>query len=159
VAPDIFSTIDTDADGRVSGPEAEAYARRVLADLAVEADGRAVSLVLMRADVPSRDELADGMGTIRIDAIADGAPASAGRHRLDLRNDHEPGRSVYLANALMPRAPGVAIASQIRDPRQRQVRIEYDIEAETAGHVRWVFAGALSLAALAVFRRRERWAS
>lgn len=73
-----------------------------------------------------------------------------GRHELSFRNDHHAAGSVYLANALVPDRPGVLVAGQARDTRQREIRITYDVEASRIAFAWPTIAGAtlLSLVAL-----------
>src|SRR5688500_2478626 len=71
VATSVFPLIDRDGDLRVTPPEIEAYARRLLNDLALQVDGRGYLLTLTRAECPSWPELRDGMGTITMVATVD----------------------------------------------------------------------------------------
>jgi len=46
------------------------------------------------------------------------------------------------------------VVSQIRDPRQTSVRIEYEIGHGRAAQATWLSISAIGLSALAIFRRR-----
>jgi hypothetical protein len=50
---------------------------------------------------------------------------SAGRHHLFFRNAHAAGRSVFLANALVPDDARVSVTAQRRDGEQSELTIEY----------------------------------
>src|ERR1044071_4911017 len=67
VAERIFALIDVDGDGKLSAAEEQAYARRVLQDVALEVDGRRAPLALAGIQFPSRREMHEGTGAIRLD--------------------------------------------------------------------------------------------
>ena len=73
-----------------------------------------------------------GTGTIRLRA-AGSVEAGAGRHRVELINNHRPETSVYMVNALVPEDSGIDVVSQTRDPRQREFRAEYNVTSELVG--------------------------
>jgi hypothetical protein len=157
VAGEIISLVDRDADRRISGAEAEAYARAVLRDLVLEGDGRPLSAVLMRAEVPVLADMYEGAGMIRIEALAAVPAAAPGRHRLSFRNNHHAERSVYLANALRPDdASGISIVSQSRDAEQREIRIDYDVVSTSLWRAGWFVISGLSAFLLVVCRGRPR---
>ena len=81
-------------------------------------DGHPVGMTLTRIEIPTIDEMRNGMGTIHLRA-AGSIEAGAGRHRLSVFNNHRPDTSVYMVNALVPDDSGVDIVSQSRDPRQQ----------------------------------------
>lgn len=125
-AKSVLAAIDIDRDATISETEAEAYARRVLNELHVTIDGAERSLVLAHAESPGYADIEEGIGVIRLTATMSVAPEE-GRHRLVVRNDHRPEGAIYLANALMPVNREVTIASQVRDPLQRSLSIEYTV--------------------------------
>ena len=143
VAPAIAALIDRDRDGAISRDEAGAYGQSVLQEVVLELDGRPIPLTLTRVEIPSRDEMHDGMGTIQLRASNRSEYVAAGRHHLHFRNDHQPGGSVYLVNALMPDDGGVAVLSQARDPRQQSIRIEYAVGSPWTARVLWLVVAAL----------------
>jgi hypothetical protein len=151
VAGRILTLIDADGDGRVSPVEAEAYARAVLEDVIVELDGRAVSLALTRVEVPTPDELREGMGTIQLRAHGDAKLAWFGRTEVRFRNNHEAGLSVYLVNALMPDDADIDVVSQSRDAQQRDARIEYSVTPYWPKYLYWPLVGLVAI--VLVFRR------
>ena len=141
IAPAIVTLLDRDRDRAISPGEAGAYGQAVLADLAMDLDGQTIPLTLSRVEMPSLAEMHDGLGTIRLRASGS-VQAAAGRHRLRVRNTHQPVASVYLANALVPEDRAIAVVAQARDPRQQELRVEYR---------RWL--ALARAAALAVARR------
>src|SRR5215510_9977816 len=70
VAPRILASIDTDHDGRISLAEGNAYARAFIRSLAVSVDGRPLVVTLSDARFPEIEEMAEGVGTIRLLASA-----------------------------------------------------------------------------------------
>jgi hypothetical protein len=148
------SLLDLDRDGTISPAEAGAYGRRVLADLVLTLDGRAVVLDLTRAEAPSISEMHDGLGTIRLTAVAQVPSVFAGRRQLRLRNGYQPITSVYLANAMIPNDDGVAVVRQTRDSRQQELRVDYEIALGWSGQVLWLAFGGTALTGLVAFRRR-----
>jgi len=126
VAPLVFSLINTNHDGRISEAEGRAYANRVLEETAIEVDGRRQHLDLVSFQYPSFQEMTAGVGTIRIEARASwrGTP---GRHSLSYQNNHRPDLGVYLVNALVPASREIEITEQNRDPRQRGIRLGFNV--------------------------------
>jgi hypothetical protein len=61
-----------------------------LRDLTLEVDGQRVPLVLMEAKLPSRQEMNEGTGAIRLELSAEAVLSRAGGHQLSFRNDHLP---------------------------------------------------------------------
>ena len=145
VAERILTLIDTDGDARVSPREAEAYARAVLGDAILELDGRAVPLVLTRVEVPTPDEVRQGMGTIQLRARADAELGWFGRTEVRFRNNHETNMSVYLVNALMPDDAGIQVVSQSRDAQQRDARIDYSVTPSWPKYAYWPLLGLVTL--------------
>jgi hypothetical protein len=157
IASAIVPLLDRDGDNTISPIEAAAYGRVVLADLVLELDGRPVALTLTHVEAPSIDEMRDGSGTIQVRAAGTVEAVAAGRRRLDFRNNHYPAGSVYLANALMPDDRDVGVVAQTRDPRQREIRIEYDVRPRWSARLLWLVLGAAALSTLIV-RRKARLA-
>jgi nickel/cobalt transporter (NicO) family protein len=137
VAPEIIGLIDRDADQVVSPQEAREYGQQALSEIALTLDGRRLSVILDRVEIPSAADLRAGLGTIALRAGAAVERLPAGRHELRFRNDHHPGRAAYLINALHPEDPAIQVASQQRDPTQREGRIAPSSRA----HWLWLFAG------------------
>jgi hypothetical protein len=155
IASGIIGMLDTNNDGAIAPAEAEGYGRIVLSDLSVTLDGKAVTLRLDRVEIPAIDEMRMGTGVIRLRATA-AIDASAGRHALQLVNNHRPETSVYMVNALVPDDSGVDVMSQTRDPRQREFRAEYDVTSEWLGYVTLLGMGTAGLVAAARRRTEKR---
>ena len=148
VADRVFMMIDVDGDGQISSAEEQAYARRVMQDIALEMDGRRVPLALTGIQFPSRREMKEGVGAIRLDLAAEAALGTAGEHQLSFRNDHLPELGVYLVNALVPTTSEIKISGQTRDPLQREMRLSFHVTthvtpADTDGP--WPWTGVLML--------------
>jgi hypothetical protein len=127
VADRVYALIDVDGDGRLSAAEEQAYARRVLQDLSLEVDGRRVPLRLEGVEYPSRREMKEGVGRIRLDLAAEAALDAAGEHRLSFRNDHLPEVGAYLANVLAPATDAFRIDGQQRDALQHELRVDFQV--------------------------------
>ncbi len=133
VAPRLLATIDHDRDGRISPQEVESYARGVLRDLALTIDGRQYPLTLVRTESASPDEMQDGAGAIRVEAVASITAMTRGKHSIVYNNAHDPADGAYLVNALMPSDPAITIGAQRRDRLQHG--IELDVHARDARDV------------------------
>jgi hypothetical protein len=157
IASAIVTLLDRDGDNTISPVEAAAYGQTVLADLVLELDGRPIALTLTRVEAPSIGEMRDGSGTIQVRAVGKVETLVAGRRRLDFRNNHQPGGSVYLANALIAEDRDVIVVAQTRDPRQQGVRVEYDVRPPWPARMFWLVLGAAALSTSMV-RRKARQA-
>lgn len=135
VAGRVFRMIDSDGDGKMSPSEEEAYARRVLRDIALEVDGRRTPLALTKVQFPSRREMNEGNGAIRLDLAAEASLGASGEHQLVFRNDHLPELGVYLVNALVPATSDIKINGQTRDPLQREMRLSFHVSPQATSHV------------------------
>lgn len=127
LAPLIFALINTNRDGRISETEAKAYAHQVLREIVLEVDGRRLHLNLVSSQFPSFEEMKAGTGVIRIEARAAWAGAP-GTHSLFYQNNHRPDLGAYLVNALVPASREIEITRQLRDSRQREIRLDFKIE-------------------------------
>ena len=152
VAGRVFTLIDSNGDGQISTAEEQAYAQRVLQDIALEVDGRRAPLALTGVQFPSRREMNEGDGAIRLDLAAEAALGTAGAHQLSFRNDHLPKLSAYLINALVPTTSEIKLGGQTRDPLQREMRLSFHVSPYVTPHVipavtyrLWPWAGVLML--------------
>ena len=154
VARQVTGWIDSNADGQLSRAEAVSYAQRVLSALALSVDRRPVPLSLVDVQVPSVDDMARGVGTIRLRAAAAISSGRNGRHQLAVVNSHHPEASVYLANALVPADARIHITSQQRDREQHELTIDYDV-GMSAGWMRssWLLGAVAILGITTVLRR------
>ena len=155
VAPRVGPLIDIDGDGALSPAERRAYAELVVRLTALQFDGRPAPLVLVGSEYPSLDDMRAGVGTIRLIARATLAATSRGGHSLTYANVHQPEMSAYLINALAP-PPGIHITRQQRDTWQRQLTLDYVVDASPGRG--WRIAGGLGgatlmMCALGWFRR------
>ncbi len=153
IAKQVTGWIDTNGDGQLSQPEGLAYAKDVLMSLALTIDRKPVTLTLRGVQVPKVDDIAGGVGTIRLLASAELADGSNGRHELTFVNTHRRDVSVYLSNALIPTDNRILILTQQRDRDQHSLTIGYDME--TMGVLRrisWVGGALLLLGLTAVIR-------
>ena len=132
LAEAIIADIDRNRDGALSQDEQRAYADSVARVLALEVDGTPVRPQLGVTSFPDLAAMRLGEGTIRLQSTATFARLSAGRHRLLFRNGHDPVRSVYLANALVPASNAVAVTAQRRDTYQTELTIDYVLRAGRA---------------------------
>jgi hypothetical protein len=152
IAPQIIALIDADADGSVSGAEMDAYVRQVMREVTLRIDGRRSPLRLTRATFPAWADVREGVGTIRLEAVAAASVATAGMHRIALENAHQPATSVYLVNALKPSARDLVIGSQRRDPRQRRLEVDVEVSGRRE-RVAWCASASLILVWYALRRR------
>ena len=102
LAEAIIADIDRNRDGALSQDEQRDYADSVVRVLALEVDGTPVRAQLDVTSFPDLAAMRLGEGTIRLQSTATFPRLSTGRHQLLFRNGHDPDRSVYLANALVP---------------------------------------------------------
>jgi hypothetical protein len=126
VAPLIFFLINTNHDGLISEAEGRAYATQLLKEVVLELDGHPQRLRLVRDEFPSFQEMSEGVGTIKIEAVAVCA-STPGNHVLAFQNNHRNDISAYLVNALLPAARNIEISSQRRDPLQRGIQLQFTV--------------------------------
>jgi len=154
VADRLFALIDVDGDGKISPAEEQSYARRVLQDVALGVDGRHATLALTGVQFPSRREMNEGIGAIRLDLAAEAAWGGPGDHQLSFHNDHLPELGVYLVNALVPTTSDIKIGGQARDPLQREMRLSFHVtQADTRWSNPWTGVLMLSLCLVLFFLR------
>lgn len=129
LADAIVADIDRNRDGSLSKEEQRAYGILVLSALTLEVDGTPVRAQLTGFSFPDIDAVKRGEGTIRLQLGGTLPRLSAGSHQLLFRNRHNPNRSVYLANALVPATADVTVTAQRRDPDQTELTIDYLLRA------------------------------
>ena len=157
IAPAIIAMLDRDGDNTISPGEAATYGRVVLRDLIVELDDHAIATTLARVEVPSIDEMRGGVGTIQLRATGTVAGDGIfGRRHLYFRNNHQPGASAYLVNALVPDVRDVGVMRQTRDPRQQEIRVEYNVGAPWYAQLAWVMLAVLGLSVWIVGRTARK---
>ncbi len=157
VADRVFALIDVDGDGQISTAEEQAYAQRVMQDVALEVDGRRAPLALKGVEFPSRQEMKGGVGAIRLRLAAEADLGAAGEHRLSFRNEHLPELGAYLVNALVPTTSEIKIGKQERDPLQHELRLSFHVNAaDTRGPRRWTGVLLLCLCIVLLFPRLKQ---
>ena len=151
VAPAVIAAIDANGDGILSQAEQQAYAERVVADLALTIDGSRLTPRLVSATYPAIAEMKEGLGEIHIEFSADIPPGGANR-RLILESRHQFPNSAYLVNALAPTDPDIQIVAQTRNEQQSFYQLDY-VQAgplQTGGSTGLGEAGFLSLFRLGI---------
>jgi hypothetical protein len=129
VAGGVIADIDRDRDGSLSPREQQSYATRVLSAIDLEADGRPLDVHAAASSFPDVDAVRRGEGTIHLRSNAVLPSQSPGAHRLVFRNTHRRDVSVYLANAVVPASARFRITAQRRDVDQRELTIDYVVDA------------------------------
>ncbi len=124
VAPAIIRAIDTNHDGSLSDAEQQAYAQSVLRDLVLSADGKALKLNLVSVEFPAVEQIEQGIGEIHVNFSAELLANAAVRH-LVFENHHQPAKSVYLVNTLVPSDRNIQITAQSRNENQSTYRLDF----------------------------------
>jgi hypothetical protein len=157
IADAMVEEIDRDRDGAWSAAEQQGYSSRVLSALDVFIDETPMTMQLGAWTFPDAQAMRRGEGRIRLQATAPLAAQAIGAHRLRFRNRHDPARSVYLANALVPSSDAVAVTGQVRDGAQSELTIEYSVRERPAVFPAvWALAGGVTAAVLIATRRWRR---
>lgn len=128
VAPGVIAGIDSNHDGELSGDEERSYAGKVLSDLRLNEDGRALKLHLKAETFPSMEEMKLGTGEIQLAFSADVA-STGGQHELTFENHHRSDISVYLVNSLEPQDKALQLEGQTRNQNQSS----YEVTIAEAG--------------------------
>lgn len=159
IAGRVFALIDVDGDGQISPAEEQAYARRALQDISLEVDGRRAPLALTEIQFPSRREMNEGVGAIRLYLAAEAVLSAAGEHQLTFRNDHMPELGVYMANVLVPATDAIKITGLQRDALQHGLRVDFrSLPADARAWPRWTVILLIGLGLALLFlqwKRRE----
>ena len=148
VARAVLTEIDRNRNHAVDADEAQACAARIARDLRLELDGRPLVLHEGSRNFPAVDDVLKGEGTIQLVWTARAPGLTPGTHRLVYRNDHHADIGMYLANALVPANPRVAVTAQRRDVDQHQIAIEYELGDPAQGNAGWWLAALASGVAL-----------
>ena len=127
VAESFIAALDDDRDGALSPDEQRGFARQVVRALTVEIDERPLPPRLVSWTVAEPSAFRRGEGTVRLTLRATLPRGVAGAHRLLFRNTHLAGHSAYLANALVPESPRVAVTAQRRDRDQSELTIAFTV--------------------------------
>jgi hypothetical protein len=156
LAPAILAALDPDGDERIEPAVSDAYAGEVMRSLRLTIDGQQSVLALASREFPSATELRAGVGVVRLVFVAE-LSQTTGLHRMVVENGYRNDVSVYLANALRTESRAVTIASQLRDPGQRSLTIDYVVGRQLLARVSgaWTGAAALLIGFTAYWRRRQ----
>lgn len=145
VLPSVLSQIDTDSSGEVSHQEAQAYARRVLADMELSVDGQRRGLEPAAVRFPSQKQLRQGLGEMQLDFTVVAGIFSAGSHEISFRNRHQRGISVYLVNCVASNDAQLRIEGQQRSYDQSEYRLRFSRRSSMLGVSSWFNAGAIAV--------------
>lgn len=155
VLPAVLAVIDRNLDGQITPDEERAYAAWVLKDLDLKIDGRSAPLRVVETHYPSRQDMREGLGSIRLKMQAD----RAGRE-LRFENRHLPELSAYLVNCLADPGAGLTVGKQERDPAQKSIGFVYSFPGDEARATTWpTWFGILVLLAfggLVLYRYRRK---
>ena len=124
VAKRVVTLIDTDRDGILSEREKEAYAARVLRDVSLSVDGKALRLRVVATRFPSIAAMSKGVGEIDLDLAAPTSGRS-GDHRLRFENRHQKPLAAYLVECFAPDDPGLRVLGQSRSREQERYELAY----------------------------------
>ena len=152
VAEAVIRDIDRDGSGVISGDEARRYATAVVKAVRLDVDRRPLQVELINVTVPELGAIRNGEGVIRLELSARLPALAAGAHQIFFLNAHRADIGVYLANALAPVNPRIAIVAQRRDVAQREITIDYALTASSVTGARMLLPlGALVVLSLAAF--------
>lgn len=125
VAESFIAALDHDRDGSLSPQEQRAYAGQLASDLELRIDQQPLQPRVLSCSFPDLSAFRRGEGTIRLQAHTPLPRVAVGSHQLFFRNAHLAGHSAYLANALVPESPRLAVTAQRRDHDQTELTIEF----------------------------------
>lgn len=148
VLPRVMASIDTNSDGAISTSEQQAYAMRVLDDLTLSIDGVRVKPRLLSVEFPALDQMALGLGAIRIEITA-AVPAGHPDRKLVFENHHQGAISAYLVNCLVPQDPAIKILTQRRNETQSLYELDYSQHGNGAAAI---LSGPPSASLASMFR-------
>ena len=126
VAAKVMSSLDTNADRRITPTEAQAFASRVLLSSVVAIDRPPLRLRLMSVDTPSYAALMGAHGTIKIIARASRSD-QFGPATLSYRNSYKPAESRCDANVFLKPSSRLRyqITSQVRGRDGRNLVVRF----------------------------------
>jgi len=133
LAESVIEAIDRDRDRVMSIVERQHFVTDVVGQVQARLDGTMLALLVTSSSFPTLDALRAGEGTIRVQLHGRHPTLSSGRHQLSFDNGYLPGRSVYLANALVPATTRVSVTAQRRSVDQRAMTIDYVVGPTLAG--------------------------
>src|SRR5262249_18010183 len=122
---------------------------------ALRVDGRPLVVTLSDTRFPEIQEMAEGVGTIRLLASAAFPASSRGRHRIYYRNAHQSEIGAYLVNVLVPSDKQIEIDTQQRDYTQHEMTVEYRVIPDSSLAL-WLVAAGLAMAGVLTVTRRPQ---
>jgi hypothetical protein len=125
IADAVISRLDRDRNGAFSATEWQDYVSSLTGAMMLDVDGRPLHMQVDRSAFPTREALAGGEGTIRIEMRASMPMLPGGSHHVRFRNDNSRESTVYLANALVPESESVTITAQRRNTSQSELTIDF----------------------------------
>ncbi|MCI0534653.1 MAG: hypothetical protein L0Z50_05440 [Verrucomicrobiales bacterium] len=123
LAPKIIALIDLDHNGVFSDLESEAWSELFMARQSVTVDGQSLPLELKSVRASPLAEMTGGHAQIVVHYTAELGSLARGSRTIVCANRYEPIPCAYQCNGLVPKAPGVRIASHRRDERQRELTL------------------------------------
>ncbi len=132
VAPQVLAGLDANHDEQISEAEGTAFANAFLKDIVVVVDDQPLSVTLVTSQFPTWLNLNSGVGTIRLDGVVDVPTSAATNHTLVVQNKHQPVKSSYLINALLPNKDEIRITQQSRDEQKHGLQVIYDVVGSAA---------------------------
>ena len=152
VAEAVIRDIDRDGSGSITRDEARKYATAVVGTVRMDIDRMPLQVELVNVTMPALEAIRNGEGAIRLELTATLPALASGTHQIFFLNAHRADIGVYLANALAPVSPRIAIAAQRRDVAQREITIDYALTSSPVTRGRALLPlGALALLSLAAF--------
>ncbi len=128
VAGPLLRLMDPDGDEVVSETEGRRYAESIRRDIGLRLDGKTMDPGEAEWFFAAPASMKDGTGTSRLVWKVAVPPLPPGEHRLEWHNRHLPGLSVYLANALQPESPRIAVLQQVRSTNQSELEVRFRVE-------------------------------
>jgi hypothetical protein len=126
----LLRLMDPDGDDVVSEDEGRRYAQSIGRDIVLRLDGKPLDPGPAEFFFAGPASVRKGTGTSRLVWKVNVPPMPPGEHRLEWRNRHLPGLSVYLANALQPESPRLAVLRQDRSTNQSELEVRFRLEPE-----------------------------
>ena len=125
VAATVLKALDANGDQSISEAEAKAFAQRVLEQLSLSLDRKALRWTLDKVTAPPYQNLKLGSDTLKIYAIAKRTDQT-GEHTLVYHNRYQPAKSQWTANIfLQPAAWQYQVLGQQRSSDGKQLTVKY----------------------------------
>lgn len=129
IAAAFAALLDADHDGSVSEKERADWSQSFLQAQSIRLDERALPLALTSMQASPIAEMTTanhGHAEVRVVFAGRTAPLSAGSHLVEHGNRYEPIPSTYQAHGIVPKAPGIHIASHRRDEREQTITLQVE---------------------------------